>query len=170
MVKQHGTSHNREITVMLHSAGVSSLSTVTWRDDNNTDEFYTLIREDVKLLEYTDELPFINTPLHIAASYGNMQYKSLLVYSFYRISVILSSSVILVLFADIDFLRCLVKYDLCQTFLLVKIWKFIIEIQICFLPGFLGHFFLLQTKRNRKSIPKNEAMKFLILLEFSWLI
>ena len=116
MVKQHGTSHNREITVMLHSAGVSSLSTVTWSDDNDTDEFYTLIREDVKLLEYTDELPFINTPLHIAASYGNMQYKSLLVYSFYRISVILSSSVILVLFADIDFLRCSVKYDLCQTF------------------------------------------------------
>ena len=116
MVKQHGTSHNREITVMLHSAWVSSLSIVTWSDDNNTDEFYTLIREDVKLLEYTDELPFINTPLHIAASYGNMQYKSLLVYSFYRISVILSSSVILVLFADIDFLRCSVKYDLCQTF------------------------------------------------------
>ena len=101
---------------MLHSAGVSSLSTVTWSDDNNTDEFYTLIREDVKLLEYTDELPFINTPLHIVASYGNMQYKSLLVYSFYRISVILSSSIILVLFADIDFLRCSVKYDLCQTF------------------------------------------------------
>ena len=116
MVKQHGTSHNREITIMLHGAVASSLSTVTWSDDNNTDEFYTLIREDVKLLEYTDELPFINTPLHIAASYGNMQYKSLLVYSFYRISVILSSSGILVLFADIDFLRCSIKYDLCQTF------------------------------------------------------
>ena len=67
-------------------------------------------------MKHTDELPFINTPLQIAASYGNMQYKSLLVYSFYRISVILSSSGIWVLFADIDFLRCLVKYDLCQTF------------------------------------------------------
>ena len=41
---------------------------------------------------------------------------------------------------------------------------------MCFLPGFLGHFFLLQTKRNPKSIQKNEAMKFLILLAFSWLI
>ena len=101
---------------MLHSAGGSSLSTVTRSDNNNIDKFYTLIGEDVKLLEHTDELPFINTPLQIAASYGNMQYKSLLVYSFYRISVILSSSGIWVLFADIDFLRCLVKYDLCQTF------------------------------------------------------
>ena len=67
-------------------------------------------------MKHTDELPFINTPLQIAASYGNMQYKSLLVYSFYRISVILSSTSIWVLFADIDFLRCSVKYDLCQTF------------------------------------------------------
>ena len=83
MVKQHETSHNSEITVMLHSAGASSLSTVAQSDDNNINEFYTLIGEDVKLLEYTDKLPFINTPLHIVASYGNMQYKSLLVYSFY---------------------------------------------------------------------------------------
>ena len=116
MVKQHETSHNSEITVMLHSARASSLSTVARSDDNNINEFYTLIGEDVKLLEYTDKLPFINTPLHIVASYGNMQYKSLLVYSFYQISVILSSSGILVLFAEIDFLRCSVKYDLCQTF------------------------------------------------------
>ena len=101
---------------MLHSAGGSSLSTVTRSDNNNIDKFYTLIGEDVKLLEHTDELPFINTPLHIAASYGNMQYKSLLVYSFYRISVILYSYGILVIFADIDFLRCSVKYDLCQMF------------------------------------------------------
>ena len=27
-----------------------------------------------KLLECIDELPFINTPLHIAASYGNIQF------------------------------------------------------------------------------------------------
>ena len=101
---------------MLHSAGGSSLSTVTRSDNNNIDKFYILIGEDVKLLEHTDELPFINTPLHIAASYGNMQYKSLLVYSFYRISVILYSYGILVIFADIDFLRCSVKYDLCQMF------------------------------------------------------
>ena len=102
---------------MLHSAGGSSLSTVTRSDNNNIDKFYTLIGEDVKLLEHTDELPFINTPLHIVASYGNLQYnQSLLVNSFYRISVILSSSSILVIFADIDFLRCLVKYDLCQMF------------------------------------------------------
>ena len=85
MVKQHETSHNSEITVMLHSAGASSLSTVAQSDDNNINEFYTLIGEDVKLLEYTDKLPFINTPLHIVASYGNMQYKSLLVYSFTRL-------------------------------------------------------------------------------------
>ena len=33
---------NREITVMLHSAGASSVSTVTRSDDNNIDKFYTL--------------------------------------------------------------------------------------------------------------------------------
>nr|POE80571.1 ankyrin repeat-containing protein bda1 [Quercus suber] len=69
--------NNREIKLMLHSAGASSglsLSTVTQSDDNNIDEFYNLIGEDVKLLEYIDELPFVNTPLHIAASYGNIQF------------------------------------------------------------------------------------------------
>ncbi|KAL4601351.1 hypothetical protein ACB092_11G266900 [Castanea dentata] len=68
---------NRDIKLMLYSAGASSsssLSTVTQSDDNNIDEFYNLIGEDVKLLERIDELPFINTPLHIAASYGNIQF------------------------------------------------------------------------------------------------
>ena len=62
---------------MLYSAGASSsssLSIVTQSDDNNIDEFYNLIGEDVKLLEHIDELPFINTPLHIAASYVNIQF------------------------------------------------------------------------------------------------
>ena len=69
--------NNREIKLMLCSAGASSsspLSTTTRSDDNNIDEFYNLIGEDVKLLEYIDKLPFVNTPLHIAASYGNIQF------------------------------------------------------------------------------------------------
>ncbi|KAK7858628.1 ankyrin repeat-containing protein bda1, partial [Quercus suber] len=69
--------NNREIKLMLHSAGASlgpSLSTVTRSDDNNIDEFYNLIGENIKLLENIDELPFANTPLHIAASYGNIQF------------------------------------------------------------------------------------------------
>ena len=69
--------NNREIKLMLHSAKASSgssLSTATQSDDNNIDEFYNLIGEDVKLLEYIDELPFVNTPLHIVASYGNIQF------------------------------------------------------------------------------------------------
>ena len=62
---------------MLHSAGASScssVSTATRNNDNNIDEFYSLIGEDVKLLEYIDRLPFVNAPLHIAASYGNIQF------------------------------------------------------------------------------------------------
>ena len=69
--------NNREIKLMLHSAKASSgssLSTATQSDDNNIDEFYNLIGEDVKLLEYIDELPFVNTPLRIVASYGNIQF------------------------------------------------------------------------------------------------
>ena len=59
--------NSREIGLMLHSAGVSSgvsLFSNTRSDDKNIDEFYNLIGEDVKLLEYIDELPFVNTPLH----------------------------------------------------------------------------------------------------------
>ena len=40
----------------------------------NIDAFYMLIREDVKLLEAIDELPFVDTPLHIAASIGNIPF------------------------------------------------------------------------------------------------
>ena len=69
--------NSREIGLMLHSAGVSSgvsLFSNTQSDDKNIDEFYNLIGEYVKLLEPIDELPFINTPLHIAALYGNIQF------------------------------------------------------------------------------------------------
>ena len=69
--------NNREIKLTLCSAGASSsssLSTATRSDDNKIDEFYNLIGDDVKLLEYIDELPFVSTPLHIAASYGNIQF------------------------------------------------------------------------------------------------
>ena len=69
--------NHREIKLMLCSAGASSsssLSTATRSDDNNIDEFYNLIGEDVKLLECIDKLPFVNTPLHIAALYGNIQF------------------------------------------------------------------------------------------------
>ena len=36
----------------------------------NIDDFYALILEDVKLLEDINELPFVDTPLHVAASVG----------------------------------------------------------------------------------------------------
>ena len=42
--------------------------------DGNIDNFYRLIREDAKLLEAIDELPFVDTPLHIAASVGNVPF------------------------------------------------------------------------------------------------
>ncbi|KAL4601341.1 hypothetical protein ACB092_11G265900 [Castanea dentata] len=69
--------NNSEIKLMLHSAGASSgssLSTATRSDDNNIDEFYNLIGEDEELLESIDKRPFVNTPFHIAASYGNIQF------------------------------------------------------------------------------------------------
>ncbi|KAK7857219.1 ankyrin repeat-containing protein bda1 [Quercus suber] len=68
---------NREIKILLRNAGASSgssLSAVTRSNYNDIDEFYNLIGEDVKLLEHIDELPFVNTPLHIAASVGNIQF------------------------------------------------------------------------------------------------
>ncbi len=40
----------------------------------NIDEFYNLIKGDVKLLEDMDELPFVNTPFHIAASSGHIPF------------------------------------------------------------------------------------------------
>nr|XP_023915695.1 ankyrin repeat-containing protein BDA1-like [Quercus suber] len=36
--------------------------------------FYQLIREDEKLLEHIDELTFVDTPLHIAASAGQIPF------------------------------------------------------------------------------------------------
>ncbi|XP_075646262.1 uncharacterized protein LOC142617344 [Castanea sativa] len=68
--------NSREIGLMLHSAGAKSgvYPPNAQSDDNNIDEFYNLIGEDVQLLEHIDKLPFVNTPLHIAASYGNIQF------------------------------------------------------------------------------------------------
>ncbi|XP_023922311.1 ankyrin repeat-containing protein BDA1 [Quercus suber] len=40
----------------------------------NIDAFYMLIQGDVKLLEAIDELPFVDTPLHIAASVRNIPF------------------------------------------------------------------------------------------------
>ena len=40
----------------------------------NIEAFYGLIQEDVKLLEDIDELPFVDTPLHVAASAGSPQH------------------------------------------------------------------------------------------------
>ena len=99
-----------------------------------------------------------------------MQYKSLLVYSFYRISVILSSSGIWVLFADIDFLRCWVKYDLCQTFSSCEDMKIYHRDTNVFCTRIPWSFFLVANEKKPKIYLKNEALEFLILLEFSWLI
>ena len=43
-------------------------------ENGDINAFYQLIREDVKLLEYIDELPFADTPLHIAASAGQIPF------------------------------------------------------------------------------------------------
>ena len=41
----------------------------------NIEDFYSLIiREDVRILEDIEELPFVDTPLHIAASAGGTQH------------------------------------------------------------------------------------------------
>ena len=40
----------------------------------NINDFYNLIRNDVKLLEHINELPFVNTPLHILASAGQIPF------------------------------------------------------------------------------------------------
>ncbi|KAL4634560.1 hypothetical protein ACB092_04G208900 [Castanea dentata] len=41
-------------------------------EKGDIDGFYNLIQEDVKCLEYIDEFPFVDTPLHTAASAGNI--------------------------------------------------------------------------------------------------
>ena len=40
----------------------------------NIDDFYNLIKNDVKLLEHIDELPFVDTPLHISTSVGHIPF------------------------------------------------------------------------------------------------
>ena len=40
----------------------------------NIDAFYIIIREDVKHLEHIDELPFVDTPLHISTSAGHFLF------------------------------------------------------------------------------------------------
>ena len=40
----------------------------------NIDAFYIIIREDVKLLEHIDELPFVDIPLHVSASAGHIPF------------------------------------------------------------------------------------------------
>jgi ankyrin repeat protein len=42
--------------------------------EGSIDDFYMLIGEDVKLLEHIEELPFVDTPLHIAASAGHIPF------------------------------------------------------------------------------------------------
>ena len=68
---------NIEIRTLLRNGGASlssSLFAVTQSGYNDIDEFYNLIGEDAKLLEHIDELPFVNTPLHIATSARNIQF------------------------------------------------------------------------------------------------
>ena len=40
----------------------------------NINDFYNLIKNDVKPLEHIDELPFVDTPLHISASIGHIPF------------------------------------------------------------------------------------------------
>ncbi|KAM3693091.1 hypothetical protein ACJW30_08G138900 [Castanea mollissima] len=40
----------------------------------NIDAFYLIIQEDVKLLEHMDKLPFVDTPLHVAAHAGHIPF------------------------------------------------------------------------------------------------
>ena len=42
--------------------------------DGNIDKFYECIEKDVKLLEHIDEFPFVDTPLHISASAGHIEF------------------------------------------------------------------------------------------------
>ncbi|KAL5551312.1 hypothetical protein UlMin_001488, partial [Ulmus minor] len=42
--------------------------------DGNIDALYALIQEDAHLLEHIDKLPFVDTPLHIAASAGQCSF------------------------------------------------------------------------------------------------
>ncbi|KAL4601328.1 hypothetical protein ACB092_11G264800 [Castanea dentata] len=43
-------------------------------ESGDVNAFYLLIEKDVKFLEHIDQLPFVQTPLHIAASAGNIQF------------------------------------------------------------------------------------------------
>ncbi|XP_065626533.1 ankyrin repeat-containing protein BDA1 [Quercus suber] len=43
-------------------------------ESGDVNAFYQLIGEDVKLLEHIDQLPFVQTPLHITAFTGNIQF------------------------------------------------------------------------------------------------
>ena len=43
-------------------------------EHGNTDAFYIIIQKDVKLLKHIDKLPFVNTPLHIAAYAGHIPF------------------------------------------------------------------------------------------------
>ncbi|KAK7817133.1 ankyrin repeat-containing protein bda1 [Quercus suber] len=43
-------------------------------ESGDVNAVYLLIEKDVKLLEHIDQLPFVQTPLHIAASAGNIQF------------------------------------------------------------------------------------------------
>ena len=40
-------------------------------EKGDIDMLYTLIREDPYLLDHIDRIPFVDTPLHIAASVGH---------------------------------------------------------------------------------------------------
>ena len=43
-------------------------------ESGDVNAFYQLIGEDVKLLEHIDQLPFVQTPLHIVAFTGNIHF------------------------------------------------------------------------------------------------
>ncbi|XP_052292814.1 ankyrin repeat-containing protein BDA1-like isoform X2 [Citrus sinensis] len=84
-------SRNQEIEDMLRSAGaleatslpIRANSTNLLRTDQrlneaaqagNVDGLYELIWEDVYLLDHIDQVPFVDTPLHTAASMGHINF------------------------------------------------------------------------------------------------
>lgn len=84
-------SENQEIEVMLRTAGALKATSIPIADSyihlsrmdqrlneaaqaGNVDALYEVIWEDASLLDQIDRVPFVDTPLHIAASMGHINF------------------------------------------------------------------------------------------------